>query len=119
MADAIDSVRFSRVVRTATSENYVILNGDSEVVGALDLHYVGSTGIDRIYGSVILLGRLEQEEEEQVVRRIHEEIVESFASDWTQAEVVLEVYVGRHVATYPDVDDYEDDYGDTVGDDVF
>jgi hypothetical protein len=120
MADPIGNIRFSRMVRTANSEKYSILGSDDEIIGVLDVHYSGMAGTDYIHGSVILLGDLEQEEEEQVVELINEEIVQSFAPDWARAEFVLEVYVGRRISTYSDAEEFaEEDIGNILDDEEF
>ncbi len=116
MADPMSNIRFSRVVRTPSSERYAIHDADDDLVGFLDLHYVGTAGVDSIYGSVILLDEFEPEDEEAVIDLVNSEIVESLSPGWTPAELVMDVYVGRRVSTYSDSDDYDDDLGDGMDD---
>jgi len=108
------NIRFVRSVRTPSSEKYTLTDGDEAVLGILDLHFTATTSGEYIHGSLVMLGGLEEEDEQRVVELINEEIVESYSPDWARAEFVLEVYSGKRISTYSDseLSDEDDEFDD-------
>jgi len=89
--------RFSRVVRTETSEVFLIWR-DKTRVGQVDVHYSGDT----IYATVVLELDLTREEEDRVVASVDEEIVSSYLPSFDRESLMVTVFRGEEVRSYSD-----------------
>ena len=96
----MDSPRFERVCRTASSEAYLIVDGD-EVVGRVDLHYTTSV----VYGVLIAERDLDADEMTELRTEIDDELV--LTADVPRDDFLLAVYRGQPVRQEPFSD--EDD----------
>lgn len=92
-----DQYRYMRLVRTESSEVYVIWQGE-ERAGQLELHYAG----DMIHGTLILERKLEASQEERLVAEIDQTIVSSYRPSYEREDFLVTVYAGRELGTYTD-----------------
>lgn len=100
----MDSPRFERVCRTASSEAYLVVDGE-EVVARVDLHFTASV----VYGALIVERPLDSEELAELRREIDEELVQT--ADVARDDFLLAVYRGEPIRQEPlsDEDDLADD----------
>lgn len=89
--------RFSRVVRTDSSEVFLIWR-DKTRIGQVDIHYSGDT----IYATVVLEAELERDEEDRIVASIDEEIVSSYLPSFDREGLIVTVFRGEEVRSYTD-----------------
>jgi hypothetical protein len=101
---SLQKFRFHRLVRTATSESYVIWGAQSEPggkgrVGVLDLHFQGRT----THGTLVLEEGLLEEERDDLLSQIDDQLIESDREDF-----IYTVYHGREIGYYSDLLSDED-----------
>ena len=100
----MDSPRFERVCRTASSEAYLVVDGE-EVVARVDLHFTASV----VYGVLIVERPLDSEELAELRSEIDDELVQT--ADVARDDFLLAVYRGEPIRQEPlsDEDDLADD----------
>lgn len=96
--------RLNRVVRTPSSEVYLIWDGENRV-GQIDLHFAHET----IHGTLILEGDLNIEEEEGLIAQIDDEIVQSYLPNFDREDFLVTVYRGEEISSYTDTSGAMDD----------
>lgn len=89
--------KFVRLVRTASSEIFVVWDGENRL-GQLDLHYAG----DIIHGTLILELELEPTREEELLTEIDQDIVSSYRPSYDREDFLVTVYRGEEISTYTD-----------------
>lgn len=89
--------RMMRLVRTASSEVYVIWEGE-ERVGQLDLHYVRDT----IQGTLILETILSITSEKDLLEQIDQDVVSSYLPIFERDNLLITIYRGEEINTYMD-----------------
>lgn len=99
--------RLSRLVRTPSSEIYLIWSGD-ERVGQVDVHYADST----IYGTVILEDDYVLEDEKKLLGILDDEIVSSYKSKMEREDFVIHVFRGNEISRYTDEPVMADEFDD-------
>lgn len=112
----MNDVRLNRLVRTDSSEIYLIWRGE-ERVGQVDIHYAAGT----IYATLLLEGEFSSEQEEDLVTMIDEDIVSSYMPRFERDDFVVHVFRAEEIRRYtdPSMDlddiqglDFEDDEED-------
>jgi hypothetical protein len=100
----VDSPRFERVCRTASSEAYLVVDGE-DVVARVDLHFATSL----VYGVLILERPFEPDDLAELRLEIDENLVQT--ADVVRDDFLLAVYQGQPVRHTPlsDEDDLTDD----------
>ena len=100
----VDSPRFERVCRTASSEAYLVVDGE-EVIARIDLHFTTSV----VYGVLIVERALDSEELATLRSEIDDELVQT--ADVPRDDFLLAVYRGQPIRQEPfsDEDDLADD----------
>jgi hypothetical protein len=98
--DLVESPRFERVCRTASSEAYLVVDAE-EVVARIDLHFTSSV----VYGVLILERTLNPDELAELRGEIDDELVQT--ADVPRDDFLLAVYQGQPVRQEPFSD--EDD----------
>lgn len=106
---ALDSrFKLTRLVRTQTSEIYLIWEGEKRV-GQLDLHFAHDT----IHATIIFETDLPVSDEEELMAQIDDDIVSSYLPRFEREDFVAHVFRGEEISRYTDcsgtVDDIEDD----------
>lgn len=108
--------RLSRVVRTPSSEIYVIWCGE-ERVGQVDVHYAGDT----IHATLILERDLEMELEEMLLELLDRDVITSYLPKFDRDDLVVYVFRGEQVNRYtdhtPEMDEME--WPDDEDEDIF
>jgi len=104
------SVRLARVVRTQSSEVYLLWEDDTRL-GQIDLHY----GPDLIHATLLLERELSAEQQADLVDQIDQEVVSSHLPRFGREDFLVTVFHGRELEPFSDGpededDDFEDDY---------
>jgi hypothetical protein len=89
--------RFTRLVRTQTSEIYLIWEEENRVA-QLDLHYAGET----IHATLILEADLSVTSEEELLTQIDEEVVSSYLPNFDRSDFLVTVFRGEEISSYTD-----------------
>jgi hypothetical protein len=98
------SYRLTRLVRTQTSEIYLIWDEDRRL-GQLDLHYAHDT----IHGTLILEGDLSLEQEEGLIAQIDDDIVQAYLPSFDREDFLITVFRGEEISHYTDSSGAMDD----------
>lgn len=99
--------RFTRLVRTQSSEIYLIWEEENRV-GQLDLHYQGET----IYATMILEADLSVTSEEELLTQIDDDVVASYLPSFDRTDFVVTVFRGEEISSYTDSGSMEPEEGD-------
>ena len=90
-----DKYALSRLVRTVSSEIYVIWEGEKRV-GQLHLHYAHYTiHVTLMFEVDISLG-----DEEELIAQIDEDIVSSYLPSFEREEMLVTVFRGEEVSSF-------------------
>ncbi|MGB9879686.1 MAG: hypothetical protein ACP5R4_06385 [Armatimonadota bacterium] len=89
--------KFMRLVRTSSSEIYVIWE-DEERVGQLDIHYARDT----VHATLVLETDLSVASEEELLSQIDQDIVSSYLPIFERDNLLVTVYRGEEISTYSD-----------------
>lgn len=84
--------RFSRLVRTTTSEIYVIWEEQTRV-GQLHIHYAHDT----IHATVILESDLTVPEEDVLLESLDEDIVSSYLPSFEREDLLVTIFRGEEL----------------------
>lgn len=106
------SFRMTRLVRTQTSEIYLIWDEDRRI-GQLDLHYAHDT----IHGTLILESDLPIEQEEGLIAQIDDDIVQAYLPSFDREDFLITVFRGEEISNYTDSSGAMDDMDDLDADD--
>lgn len=104
------NVRFVRVVRTESSEVYLIWQEESRL-GQVDLHF----GWDLIHATLIIEKDLTNDQQAELVDCLDQEIVSSHLPRFSREDFLVTVFRARELDPFsdgPDEDDFEDDEDD-------
>jgi len=100
--------KLTRLVRTQTSEIYLIWEGDRRV-GQLDLHYAHDT----IHATILFEMDLNVSDEEELLAQIDDDIVSSYLPRFEREDFVAHVFRGEEISRYTDcsgaIDELEDE----------
>jgi hypothetical protein len=103
--------KLTRLVRTHSSEIYLIWEGDRRV-GQVDLHYAHDT----IHATIIFEADMAVSDEEELLAQVDDDIVSSYMPRFEREDFVAHVFRGEEISRYTDcsgaVDDLEEDEGD-------
>lgn len=111
--------RLSRLVRTQSSEIFLIWEDDRRI-GQLDLHYAHTT----IHATLLLEADLPVNTEEELLSQIDDDIVSSYLPSFEREDFLVTVFRGEEISTYnnssgalddmeeEDFNDEEEDEGD-------
>lgn len=87
--------RLSRLVRTVSSEIYLIWDGDKRV-GQLHLHFAHYN----VHATLIFEAALSLSEEEELLAQIDEDIVSSYLPSFEREEMLVTVFRGEEVSSF-------------------
>jgi len=93
----MSNLRLSRLVRTESSEIYLIWR-NNERLGQVDIHYASGT----IYATLLLEQDLAPEQEETLVTMLDEDIVSSYMPRFEREDFVVHVYRATEIGRYTD-----------------
>lgn len=101
------SVRLSRVVRTQSSEIYLLWEDDTRL-GQVDLHF----GPDLIHATLVLERELSAEQQADLIDQIDQDVVASHLPRFGREDFLVTVFQGRELEPFsdgPDEDDFDDE----------
>lgn len=101
------NVRLTRVVRTPSSEVYLLWEEDTRL-GQVDLHY----GPELIHATLILERELSPEQQTDLVDQIDQDVVSSHLPRFGREDFLVTVFQGRELEPFsdgPDEDDFDDE----------
>ena len=103
-----DKFKLSRIVRTSTSEIYIIW--DQEIrAGMIHLHYAH----DVIHAAVLLEVELGVTDEEALLEMIDDEIVSSYMPSFEREDFFVTIYRAEETSSFSyaatDMDDFDED----------
>lgn len=105
------SFKLTRLVRTESSEIYLIWDGDKRM-GQVDLHYAHDT----IHATIVFESDLTVSDEEELLAQIDDDIVSSYMPRFEREDFVAHVFRGEEISRYTDcsgaMDDLDDDEDD-------
>jgi len=104
--------RLSRLVRTQSSEIYLVWEEDRRV-GQLDLHFAHDT----IHATLVLEADLPVSTEEELLAQIDEDIVSSYLPSFDREDFLVTVFRGEEISSYTDSSGALDDMDDERFDD--
>jgi len=104
----VETPRFERICRTASSEAYLVVTAE-EVVARVDLHF--TSGV--VYGVMIVESEIDDDAITELRTEIDDELVQT--ADVSRDDFLLAVYRGAPVRQEPFSD--EDDVADDLDDD--
>lgn len=87
--------RVSRLVRTASSEIYVIWQGETRV-GQVHLHYAHDT----IHAALLLEADLTVTEEEELLEVIDEDIVSSYLPSFEREDLLVTMFRAEEISSF-------------------
>ena len=100
----VDEFKIVRLVRTPSSEVYLIWDGDDRL-GQVDLHYAE----ELVHATVILEEPLAREEVEELIQQLDEEVVSSYLPDFEREDFLVNVFVGEEILSYSEDEEGEED----------
>ncbi len=111
--------RLSRLVRTASSEIFLIWEDDRRI-GQIDLHYAIESRT--VHATLLLEADLSVAVEEELLAQIDDDIVSSYLPSFEREDFLVTVFRGEEISNYTDssgaLDDMDDDrFGDDEDDD--
>lgn len=110
-ADKALDVKLVRVVRTASSESYMIWQDDTRL-GQVDIHL----GIDLIHATLILEKDLDAPTQAKLIETLDLDVVSSHMSQYDRENFLVTVWRGTELESFsdgePDVDEEDDDDDD-------
>ncbi|PIX45751.1 MAG: hypothetical protein COZ56_01175 [Armatimonadetes bacterium CG_4_8_14_3_um_filter_58_9] len=101
----MDPVKFVRVVRTSSSEVYILWE-DEERVGQLDVHFAH----DVIHATIILERETSEDDRRDLVNQIDQEIINSYLPSFDREDFLVSVFQGEEVDAFNDAGDLEDEF---------
>jgi hypothetical protein len=103
--------KLTRLVRTQTSEIYLIWEGERRV-GQVDLHFAHDT----IHATIVFESDLSVSDEEELLAQIDDDIVSSYMPRFEREDFVAHVFRGEEISRYTDcsgaIDDLDDEDDD-------
>jgi hypothetical protein len=101
------NVKLVRVVRTDTSEIYVIWQDDTRL-GQVDIHY----GYDLIHATLVLEKDLDAEQQADLVDQLDQDVVSSHLPQFAREDFLVTVFRGTELESFsdgePEVEDDEE-----------
>ena len=101
------STKLVRVVRTETSEVYIIWQDDTRL-GQVDIHY----GYDLIHATLILEKDLDAEAQGDLVDQLDQDVISSHLPQFAREDFLVTVFRGSELESFsdgePDVEDDEE-----------
>lgn len=103
--------RMVRVVRTETSEVYIIWQDDSRL-GQVDVHY----GYDLIHATLVLEKDLDAEAQADLIDLLDQDVVSSHLPQFAREDFLVTVFRGQELESFSDGDpevgddDSDEDY---------
>ncbi len=109
--------RLSRLVRTASSEIFLIWEDDRRI-GQIDLHFAIESRT--VHATLLLEADLTVAVEEELLAQIDDDIVSSYLPSFEREDFLVTVFRGEEISNYTDsagaLDDMDDHFGEDEDD---
>ena len=94
--------RFVRLLRTLSSEVYLIWQGQQRI-GQVDLHYADNS----VQADMFLEVALPESDRQDLLRQLDEDVVSSYLPSFARDQFIVTVFIGEEVDSfnYPSPDD--------------
>lgn len=98
----MDTFRLVRLLRTLSSEIYLVWHGDRRI-GQIDLHFADSA----IQANLFLESPLPPEQRKDLLRQLDEDVVSSYLPSFDREQFIVTIFVGEEVDSfnYPEASD--------------
>ncbi len=103
---ATTSYKFVRLIRTPSSEVYLLWDGIDRV-GQADIHYCEGF----VHCTILVEESLSRDEIDAIVNQLDEDVVSSYLPGFERDDFFVNVFSGEELLSYSDTED--DDDGDT------
>ena len=100
----MEDYKLVRLVRTSSSEVYLIWQGATRV-GQVDLHY--AEGL--VHATLVIEQDLEQDQIEGIIAQLDDDVVSSYLPDFERDDLFVNVYRGDEILSYSDNEDDDED----------
>lgn len=90
-----EKFQLSRLVRTVSSEIYVIWEGEKRV-GQLHLHFAHYT----IHVTLVLEVDISLSDEEELIAQVDEDIVSSYLPSFEREEMLVTIFRGEEISSF-------------------
>ena len=87
--------RLVRLLRTLSSEIYVIWDDDRRV-GQVDLHYADTA----VQANLFLEAPLEDDEQQELFAQLDDDVVSSYLPSFEREQFIITVFVGQEVDSF-------------------
>ncbi len=87
--------RLVRLLRTLSSEVYLIWEGDQRL-GQVDIHYADSS----VQADLFLEAPLDPEDQEDLLSQLDDDVVSSYLPSFERDQFIVTVFVGREVDSF-------------------
>jgi hypothetical protein len=100
----VNAFRFVRLLRTLSSEIYVVWRRDQRI-GQVDLHFADNS----VQADLLLEAALAEEERLDLIRQLDDDVVSSYLPSFDRDQFIVTVFVGQEVDSfnYPPGDEIE------------
>lgn len=100
----MNAFRFVRLLRTLSSEIYVVWRRDQRI-GQVDLHFADNS----VQADLLLEAALAEEERLDLIRQLDDDVVSSYLPSFDRDQFIVTVFVGQEVDSfnYPPGDEIE------------
>ena len=87
--------RLVRLLRTLSSEVYLIWDGDRRV-GQVDIHYTDSS----VQANLFLEAPLDESERQELFAQLDEDVVSSYLPSFERDQFIVTVFIGQEIDSF-------------------
>jgi hypothetical protein len=91
----VNAFRLVRLLRTLSSEIYVIWRGDQRV-GQADIHYADNS----VQADLFLEAALDEEEQHNLIRQLDDDVVSSYLPSFDRDQFIVTIFVGQETDSF-------------------
>jgi len=91
----VNGFRLVRLLRTLSSEIYVIWRGDRRV-GQADIHYADNSA----QADLFLEAPLDEEEQHHLIRQLDDDVVSSYLPSFDRDQFIVTIFVGQETDSF-------------------
>jgi hypothetical protein len=91
----VNALRLVRLLRTLSSEIYVIWRGDQRV-GQVDIHYADNS----VQADLFLESALDEQEQHALIHQLDDDVVSSYLPSFDRDQFIVTVFIGQEVDSF-------------------
>jgi hypothetical protein len=91
----VSAFRLVRLLRTLSSEIYVIWRADQRV-GQVDIHYADNS----VQADLFLESALDEEEQHDLIHQLDDDVVSSYLPSFDRDQFIVTIFVGQEVDSF-------------------